>query len=244
MKIIGIQKQSLLDYPGKISAILFTPGCNFRCSFCHNLNIVLPDELEKAKLISFYDLKPFFIKRRKFLDAIVITGGEPLLQKGLEDAVKELKQLGYLVKLDTNGTNPELLKKLIDQKLIDYVAMDIKTAIDFDLYKNASGNCLNIFQFEAIKRAIAIITSSNIDHEFRTTVVPTIVSLKDVIEIVKYLNMHNAKKYFLQNYVPDKTYYEEMKRIKPYFSKDINALLKTIDDEGHNKMVIELRGFY
>jgi len=235
MKIIGIQKQTLLDYPGKISATLFTPGCNFRCPFCHNFQIVLPDD--NTKISNFAKIRNFFVERKNFLDAVTITGGEPTLHPNLPEVIKDLKGMGYLVKLDTNGTNPSMLMKLLNSGMLDYVAMDIKTSLDFDKYNKAVGNVLTNEMFENIKKSISIIMDSGIDYEFRTTVVPTLVDLDDILNITSYIK--GAKNYALQKFESENANTDELRNTKAYSKEQIEEVVSKIKDIGH----IDIRGY-
>ena len=189
MVIAGIQKLTLLDYPGKTALLVFAQGCNFRCPFCHNKDLIKRNSvsnIDKNEIISY--LK----KRKKLLDGVCITGGEPLINSDIMDFIKEIKNLGYLVKIDTNGSNPEMLKKLVDENMIDYIAMDIKT--DFSNYDKLSG--VNDVNTENIKQSIKLIKSSGVDHEFRTTIVKEYHSIDEFTKIGELIK--GAKKYFLQ----------------------------------------------
>ena len=152
MKIVGLQKLTLLDYPGKLSCIIFTQGCNFKCPYCQNSDLI---PLNGNEIISEEEVFNFLEKRKKMLDGVVITGGEPTIQKDLEDFISKIKNLGYRVKLDTNGSNPKLLESLITQKLIDYVAMDIKNT--FYEYENIIKTKTSI---DNIKKSIKLIKNS------------------------------------------------------------------------------------
>ncbi|RLC38462.1 anaerobic ribonucleoside-triphosphate reductase activating protein [Candidatus Falkowbacteria bacterium] len=210
MVIGGLQKFSLLDYPEHLSAIIFTQGCNFRCQYCYNPMLVRPikpskfnhisSKEEKTKghsLIEENDLFVFLKKRLGKLDAVVITGGEPTLHKDLPIFIKKIKKLGFKVKLDTNGTNPKMIKKLIKEKLLDYIAMDLKA--DFSKYDLITGVQSNL---ENIKKSIKIIIESGLDYEFRTTVVPKLVELSDIKAMGKTLS--GANKWYLQKFQSDK----------------------------------------
>lgn len=191
MKISGMQKLTLLDYPGNIACLIFTQGCNFRCPFCHNKDL-LGDENEDS--ISVDEVFSYLDKRKGVLDGVVISGGEPLLQPDIEEFITKVKNMGYKIKLDTNGSSPTKLKLLIDKGLVDYIAMDIKN--NFTCYNETSGiNCINI---ENIKRSINIIESSKVEHEFRTTVVKQLHNLGKLQEICSYLGTQT--KYYIQNY--------------------------------------------
>ncbi len=192
MKISGFTKLTLIDYPNKLACIIFTKGCNYRCPFCHNSSLI---KLNKNDV--FIDEKEIFdyLKKRKgLLDGICISGGEPTIQGDLYDFLLKVKKIGYLIKLDTNGSNPDLLKKLIDEKLVDYIAMDIKNS--FDNYQKVV-NIKNL-KIEDIKKSIKVIENSGIDYEFRTTIIKEYHSLDDILKIRKML----AKKsnYYLQNF--------------------------------------------
>jgi len=192
MKIAGLQKTSLIDYPGKVSAIIFTQGCPFRCGYCYNPGL-LP--LNSDDLFNTEEVLKFLERRSDVLDALVITGGEPTLQKDLPQFIKKVKDLNYLVKLDSNGTNPEMLKYLIKEKLIDYFAMDIKAPVK--KYRQV----VNVdIDPKIIKKSIRVIKNSDVDYEFRSTVLPALHSETDIIDMAK--SIKGAKKYYLQKFLP------------------------------------------
>jgi len=214
MIIKGLQKTTLLDYPGHVAATIFTGGCNFRCPFCHNMDIVISDsdtyEYSEDEIIRF--LK----KRSGVLDGVCISGGEPTMYKDLPDFIRKIKEIEsdnlrdekphrYLIKLDTNGTNPQMLKYLITEGLIDYVAMDIKTSLDD--YERVAG-ITNKELISLVNNSIDILKSGVIDYEFRTTVVKEYHNqdtMKNIAQLLK-----GAKRYYLQTfidseYVPDHT---------------------------------------
>lgn len=192
MKIGGFQPTSLLDYPDTISAIIWTAGCNFRCPFCYNRDLVL----EKSKLFPEEDVLTFLKKRKGMLEALVVTGGEPLLQEDLPQFLEKVKKLGYLVKVDTNGSYPDRLNELIEKKLVDYIAMDVKAPRE--KYDTLTGVKTDI---EKITKSIELIKNSNLDYEFRTTFVPTLLTKEDIIEIGKWLE--NSKRYCIQQFKND-----------------------------------------
>jgi len=163
MEILGIEKVSMVDYPNKICATIFTGGCNFRCPFCHNSGLV-KQAFEKYKEKEILD---YLESRKNLLDAVTISGGEPTLQPDLEDFIRKIKLMGYLIKLDTNGTNPLKLKCLIDNNLLDYVAMDIKN--NFDNYSNIVG--IACYNPEKVKQSLLILKESGVNYELRTTLV-------------------------------------------------------------------------
>ena len=190
MKISGIQKLTLLDFPDHVACTLFTPGCNFKCPFCHNSSLVL--DLSTCQIIDEEEIFSFLKKRVGILDGVCITGGEPTLQKDLKDFIRKIKNLGYSVKLDTNGYRPEILKELVEENLLDYVAMDIKNSIS--KYPKTIGK--DDFDKNFIKESIDYLLENHVDYEFRTTVVKEFMSKEDFIEIAKLIK--GAKRYYLQ----------------------------------------------
>ena len=197
MKFNGFQKLTLLDFPGKVACVVFTAGCNFRCPFCHNGDLVTgegePQELSKQEIFDF--LK----KRQGVLDGVVITGGEPLLHADLPEFIQEVRALGYAVKLDTNGYLPDRLQAVVASGLVDMVAMDVKNAPE----KYAETTGLASVDVERIKESIAFLLSADIDVEFRTTVVKELHSPQDIVGAARMIQ--GAKKYFLQNFRPSET---------------------------------------
>ena len=195
MKIKGLQKTTLLDYPEKLAATVFLGGCNFKCPFCHNATLViLPNEVDSISEDEFFS---YISKRKGVLDGVCVTGGEPLLSSGITEFIKKIKSLGLLVKLDTNGSFPDKLESLLDQKLVDYVAMDIKNCKE--KYAITSGINANSEYIEKADRSIDIIMQKAPDYEFRTTVVRELHTIEDIVKIANRIK--SAKKYFLQTYV-------------------------------------------
>ena len=192
MTIKGLQKTTLLDFPGKVACTVFTAGCNFRCPFCHNASLVVrPSDVEEISEESFFN---YISKRKGILDGVCITGGEPLLCAGIKDFIKRIKGLGLLVKLDTNGSYPDKLEELLDENLLDYVAMDIKNS------KANYPETIGLKDFpKTIERSIDIIIKKAPDYEFRTTVVRQLHTPQDIASIAEWIK--NAKRYFLQSYV-------------------------------------------
>ncbi|MCH4207653.1 MAG: anaerobic ribonucleoside-triphosphate reductase activating protein [Solobacterium sp.] len=195
MRIGGMQKMTLLDYPDKVAATIFTGGCNFKCPFCHNKDLVfLPENYE------FFDpeeVMEYLKKRKGLLDGVCISGGEPLLQDDLPDFIIDIKKLGYLVKLDTNGSYPDRLKDLIDAGLIDYVAMDIKNCPE--RYAETIGVNPDVFHMENIQKSIDLLQHGKIDYEFRTTVIRELHTKENLVELAKWIK--GTKKYYLQQYM-------------------------------------------
>lgn len=214
LKIGGLQKSSLIDYPGRISAIIFMQGCNFRCPYCHNPELISAVGASDLTALSVLD----FLKTRVGkLDAVVITGGEPCLQQGLAEFIVEVKSLGFLVKLDTNGSFPDLLKKMLDAKLIDYVAMDIKAPIE----KYSEVACCKIDTSNILK-SIDLLKNSGIDYEFRTTVVNSQLLLEDFEKIGELIN--GAPKYYLQKFVPTKILNEKFLEQETYTDEEFKQI--------------------
>ena len=192
-KIYGLEKMSLVDFDGHLCATIFLASCNFRCPFCHNSSLVLnTDELiayDEEEIFSYLE------KRKGMLDAVCITGGEPTLSANLEEIIDKIKNLGYLVKLDSNGTRPEVLKKLIDEKKVDYIAMDVKSGIAN--YTKVAG-IINEKLIEKVKVSIELLKNSNINYEFRTTLVKELHTDADIYEIGELIK--GAKKFYFQRF--------------------------------------------
>ncbi len=222
MRIGGIQKTTLIDYPGKLAATIFVSGCNFRCPFCYNPDLVLPEEIEKHPSIPPEDIFAFLKERKKFLSGVVLGGGEPTIYDDLPSFVKEIKQLGYLIKLDTNGYNPNMLQKMIKENLLNYIAMDIKAPKE--KYIKASGKEVEI---ERIEASIQVLKKSKIDYEFRTTVVPGLLGKKDILKIAQWIKP--ADKYFLQTFQSTtRTIDPDFMKIEPYSEAFLQEVLEEI----------------
>ena len=193
MILKGLQKTTLIDYPTKVACTVFTPGCNFRCPFCHNGSLVVNTDLsETVNIDAFFD---YLKKRKGILDGVCITGGEPLMQKGIEDFIAKIKELGYCVKVDTNGSQPQTLRGLIENGLVDYVAMDIKAPKTkyFDVCGIDSDDIL-----ANVCKSIELLLKKPVDFEFRTTVVRELHTIDDFYEIGAWIK--GADKYFLQQF--------------------------------------------
>ena len=189
MKIGGFQKTSLLDYPETISAIIWTAGCNFSCPFCYNKDLVKG----KTSVFPEEEILDFLKKRKGLLDGLVITGGEPLIQEDIVEFCEKVKKIGYLIKIDTNGTNPEKLQELIDKKLVDYIAIDIKAPKE--KYDQLTGVKTDLSKIE---KSIEIIKKYAPNYEFRITIVPNILNKEDIVNIAKWLE--GAKKFYIQQF--------------------------------------------
>lgn len=221
--IKGFIKSSMLDWDGKIVSTLYVPHCNLRCPFCHNRSLVLaPDEHSSIELDEILD---FYKERKDFLDGICLTGGEPCLYNDLVEVLKPFKIAGALIKLDTNGTFPEKIREVVEAGVIDYIAMDIKHALEFDKYKKAS-LIKNEALFENVKGSISYIKGCGLPYEFRTTIVPTIHDKQSIIDIAEFIK--GAKKYVLQNFQPENTLDIEFEKLTPFKIEDIEEMANSI----------------
>lgn len=195
MKIGGLQENSLIDWDGKICSIIFTSGCNFRCPFCHNPELVVPPPEEEGGGDRLGEILEKLGRFSDWLDGVVVTGGEPTLQADLGDALERIQRAGFAVKLDSNGSRPEVLREMIGRGLVNYLAMDIKTALEDDRYQRVCGLPVDT---KVIKESIALIRASGVDYEFRTTVVPGLVGPEDVESICR--EIEGASRYVLQQF--------------------------------------------
>lgn len=227
MLIGGLQKMTLLDYPGQVAATIFTVGCNFRCHFCHNPELVLPDKKDSG-VQTEKEVFDFLRSRKKLLDAVCITGGEPTLQKDIVEVCKAIKKLGYKIKIDTNGLRPHVLQRLINKELVDCMAMDIKAP--WSKYEKVVGVKVDL---DKIKQSVKIIKESGLPHEFRSTILPGLHTVDDVIKMARQVK--GADAYYLQQFkvapqlvnqdfsTEGKYTLKEMeeikKQIKPWFKK-------------------------
>ena len=193
MQICGFQKLTLLDFPEKVACIVFAAGCNFRCPFCHNASLVT--HIDNSAAITEEEILEYLRKRKGLLDGVCITGGEPLLHKDIEDFITKIKQEGFAVKLDTNGSFPERLISLVEKGLVDYVAMDIKNSKE--KYSETAG--VDNLEIENIEKSIDFLLKGKVPYEFRTTVVDGLHTTQDIVSIAQRIK--GAKKYFLQNCV-------------------------------------------
>ncbi len=191
MKIGGLMKLTLLDYPEHVACTVFTVGCNFRCPFCHNASLV---EQRQGQQLTTQEILDFLRKRKNVLTGMCLTGGEPLLQSGVEDFLRSVKQLGYKVKLDTNGAFPQQLMKVVHQGLVDYVAMDVKNSLD--LYNQTAGCNVDL---QNIELSVEFLKQGTVDYEFRTTVTKNFHNQQSMQKMAQWLQ--GAKRYYLQQFV-------------------------------------------
>lgn len=204
--------------------MVFLAVCNFRCPWCYSKELVLPAEIAKQPGFSEKEFFDFLRSRQGLLEGVVICGGEPTVHKELPQFIDKIKNLGFLVKLDTNGSNPEALKSLAAAKLIDYVAMDIKASLENPAYKNLLGEGATL---EKIKESADFLKQNLVDFEFRTTVVPGVHKKEDFSEIAKWIGGENVK-YYLQNFVPVKTIDSEFEKVRPFENKFLQEIISEI----------------
>ena len=220
MKFSGLQKISLIDYPNKVASVLYTPGCNLRCPFCHNWRIVVdpkPPFLHEAAALKILE------SRKKYVDAVVVTGGEPTMHKELPKFLAKLKKRGFQVKLDTNGFYPEVLEECLPY--VDYVAMDVKTSLE--KYKQ-----LGTKDTVGLMRTVEILKTGKVPYEFRTTAVPEFVTAEDVKCIGEMLK--GAKTHAFQQFVPQDTLDKKFEAVKPYSPKTITEFAGTMKKYAEN----------
>ena len=233
MLISGVQKFTMLDYPEKVAAIIFTPGCNMRCKFCHNKEFVLPEEIKQLRP-SFVPQEAVlnFLKSRKGkLDGVVISGGEPTVQPDLKDFIKEVRKMNFLVKLDTNGNLPDIMKELVSEGLVDYIAMDVKTTLEN--YKDLVGDLANP---KKIEESINFLKQGTINYEFRTTIIDGVHTTDIIKEMAKVLE--EADKLYLQKFRPETTLDPEFQNKKPVSDKKMQEFVKIFEKENIHKITI------
>jgi pyruvate formate lyase activating enzyme len=213
----GLQKTTLIDFPGKVACTVFTSGCNFKCGYCHN-----PELHPLQEHIDEKDFFEFLKTRVGKLEGVVITGGEPTIHGDIIDFIREIKKLGYLVKLDTQGSLPHILERIIEEQLVDYVAMDIKAPLSkYALYTKIPNIEIKI------QKSIDLVMTSSIDYEFRTTVVSEDLSFDDIRDIGKLIS--GAEKYYLQKFIPAKTLDPFYQDKTSYSEEDLDVLIKQLE---------------
>jgi pyruvate formate lyase activating enzyme len=223
MKFSGIQKTSLVDFPNRVASVLFTPGCNLRCPYCHNWRIVVdPKPPFLNDEVTFKILE----ERKKFVDAVVVTGGEPTIHKELSRFLKRLKEGGFMVKLDTNGLNPWALEECLPY--VDYVALDVKTSL-------GKYGRLGAGDTAELVHSIEILKTGEVECEFRTTVVPGLVGEEDLIEIGELVK--GVKSFVLQQFVPDDTLDKALNSLKPYSSESMAGFAESMKRYAENVML-------
>ncbi|MFH1837246.1 MAG: anaerobic ribonucleoside-triphosphate reductase activating protein [Candidatus Omnitrophota bacterium] len=229
MRIAGLQKLSLVDYPRHLAAVVFLQGCNFRCGYCQNVSLLAA---EGAPGPTEDEILEFISARKKVLEGVVVTGGEPTIHDDLEKLIVKIKKTGLKVKLDTNGSDPKTLQKLIHKGLLDYLAIDIKTSLPkYHLVVNEKE------LIDKVERSIRLVLLSTVPYELRTTCVPGIVNEEDFRLIGEFVR--GAKKYCLQQFKPDITHEKAFQKVKPYSKKEIEHLASVI---GEYVEEVEIRG--
>jgi len=218
--LFALQKTTLIDYPGVVACTVFTYGCNFRCPFCHNPELVVykpnPELLSEKEILTFLE------KRQKILDGVVICGGEPLIHPEIINFIGKIKKIGYKVKVDTNGSHPEMIKKLLKKKLVDYFAMDVKNSlIMYDLTIGRKAEKKKILE------SIGLIKNSGVDYEFRTTFVPTLHSIEATEELGEM--MKGVKRFSVQSFKPSKCVDKSFDCILPFTEKDLKAFKRIME---------------
>ncbi len=232
MIIAGLQKSTLIDFPSKIACVVFLAGCNFRCPWCYSAELVLPLKIAKQPRMQEEEFFNFLKQRQGQLDGVVICGGEPTINKDLPRFIEKIKHLGFLVKLDTNGSNPKMLKELVEARMVDYVAMDIKTAQNNPAYKNLMIEGITI---DHIKESVEFLKThsassgraGSFDWEFRTTVVNTVHTPEEFIDIAKWIGGPDVK-YYLQNFRAEKTIDPEFEKVRPFERETVEQIVKKI----------------
>jgi pyruvate formate lyase activating enzyme len=220
MKFSGLQKVSLIDFPNKVASVLFTPGCNLRCGFCHNWRIAVdpkPPFLQEAVALEILE------RRKKYVDAVVVTGGEPCMHKELPRFFAKLKERGFMVKLDTNGFYPEVLEECLQS--VDYVALDVKTSLE--KYK-----LLGAKDTSGLLRTVEMLKTGKVAYEFRTTVVPELITAGDVTRICELVK--GAKTHAFQQFIPQDTLDKHFEGLKPYAPEVINKFAGTMKNYAEN----------
>ncbi|HAU31970.1 MAG TPA: anaerobic ribonucleoside-triphosphate reductase activating protein [Desulfotomaculum sp.] len=221
MLIGGYARFSLIEYPGRICAVVFTRGCNFRCPYCHNPELIKPDPRQTPVLE--LEVLDFLKMRRGKLDGVVVTGGEPTIQADLIPFLEKIKKIGYPVKLNTNGSLPSVLKNIIGLGLVDYVAMDIKAP--FDKYWNVTNSLVDL---KKILQSVSLVINSGLDYEFRTTLVKSLLTPEDILEISRIIK--GAKLYILQKFVPSKLLDPKFLKEETYSNEELIEIAKQLEE--------------
>ncbi|MCK5332653.1 anaerobic ribonucleoside-triphosphate reductase activating protein [Candidatus Parcubacteria bacterium] len=240
MLIGGLQKFTMLDYPGKIAATVFTAGCNFRCPYCHNSDIVDPKLIDYENVIKEREIFDFLKLRKGSLDGVCITGGEPTLQTGLMKFIRKIKSMGFLIKLDTNASHSNVVENLIREDLIDYWAVDIKTKPEKYKIMTKKDDVV-----KNVERSISLISESRSDLELRTTVVPGYVTSDDFDKIIEWINSINSEifsklyRYSIQNFKPEKTLHLGLGEVAPYQEEYLREIENKVKEYCDYVIVVE-----
>ena len=225
MLISGIQQFTMLDFPEKTACIVFTAGCNFRCGYCHNPEFVLPEKIREIadSFIPEEAVFSFLEQRRGLLDGVVITGGEPTLMGDLLEFIRRIKNMGFLVKLDTNGNNPAMVRRLLDEHLLDYIAMDIKTSLV--QYKRLVGNRAKL---HFLQESVSLIQKSGVEYEFRSTLIKEVHTDDILAEMIQLV--HGAKRLSLQSFRPETTLAPVFATYHPFSSQEMDDIAHCFRD--------------
>jgi pyruvate formate lyase activating enzyme len=215
MRIAGLQKCTLIDFPGKVAAIVFTQGCNFRCPYCHNSELWLSD---CKSSIDEFEIFEFLKNRRQKLEGVVISGGEPLLQNDLPEFLRKIREMHFAIKLDTNGSLPFALEKLLHENLLDFVAMDLKHI--FAHYNNACGAAVDVL---AIMKSLNLLRNSGLDYELRITVVPTLHNLREIVEPLRKI-VASVPRLVIQNFVNKFAANPQFRNLEPFQLEELEVL--------------------
>jgi pyruvate formate lyase activating enzyme len=235
MEIKGLVDLSLVDWDGKLSSVIFLPRCNFRCPFCHNYALVLHPEEEET--IPLGRVEKYLKRQKDWLDGVCVTGGEPTVHADLPEFCSKLKGLGLAVKLDTNGANPLMLKGLVEEGLVDYVAVDVKAPLTVEKYSRAIGVDSKNF-LGKVKETVGMLLNFGMEYEFRTTVVPTLHDAKDIEEISR--DIKGCKRYILQKFdvnIKKKTLDPAFSGLKPFTDEEMETLLTVARKNVPNAMI-------
>ncbi|MEA3328915.1 MAG: anaerobic ribonucleoside-triphosphate reductase activating protein [Candidatus Omnitrophota bacterium] len=218
-EIKGFIKSTLIDWEGRVASIIWLGGCNFRCPFCYATELVLNPA--KLPTTSFEEVEHFLKEKKDWIDGLVICGGEPTIHSGLPELIQKFKKIPVAIKLDTNGTNPDMLKSLLEEELIDYVAMDLKAPLDAPQYDRLAGVKVDL---EKIKQSIDILINGKIDYEFRTTVCPAFLDKDDILKMAQLIN--GANRYVLQEFKPGECFDPEMNKLDSYPISELKTMAK------------------
>jgi len=219
--IKGFNPNTFIDWEGKLACVIYLPGCNFHCPFCHSSSLIF--DSYKLPNVPLEHIEQFLKSKKGWIDSVVIGGGEPTLHNDLPQLIQELKRFPVSIKLDTNGTNPGMLRRLIADGLVDYVAMDVKAPLHTEKYEQVVAQQVDISR---IKESIAILLTGGVDYEFRTTVVPGLLTRGDVINIARDLN--GAKRYILQQFNPKDILDKELVKLKPYPAEELKKCAELV----------------
>lgn len=221
MIIAGLQKSTIIDFPGRVACTVFLAGCNFRCPWCYSPHLVLPEMIKEQPEIPREEFFSFLDSRKGLLEGVVICGGEPTTNEDLPEFAEKIKEMGFLVKLDSNGSNPQMLRQLIGQKLVDYIAMDIKGPKE--RYGKFVGRDIDVGK---IQESIDVLKEGRIDYEFRSTLVSSLHRKEDVMKMAEWIK--GAKKYYLQSFRQEKTIDPEFEKVPPYSQDALLEIKKAV----------------